>query len=117
MDHGLIFEQYFWVVYAASFLASIVSAAVGFIGGTMLLTVMAQFLQMEALIPLHGIIQLSSNGVRSLLLRQYIAWDIARPAMIGSFFDWLPEKLFKTIVTTLIIILAIRLVYVGWMSL
>ena len=80
----LMFENYFWIIYIAAFFTSIVSAAMGFVGGTMLLAIMAQFFKLELLIPLHGIIQLSSNGVRAWFLRKYINWQIGREAIIGS---------------------------------
>lgn len=56
----------------------------GFIGGTILLAVMAQFLKLELLIPLHGVIQFSGNGVRAWILRKHINWQIGREAIIGS---------------------------------
>ena len=64
MLESFIFESYFWIIYCAAFATSIVSAVSGFMGGTMLLAVMAQFLKLETLIPLHAIIQLGSTMSR-----------------------------------------------------
>ena len=50
----------------------------------MLLAIMAQFLKMEALIPLHALIQLSSNVTRTWILRKYIDWIISRESLIGA---------------------------------
>lgn len=80
----LIFENYFYLIYLASFLAAVISAAIGFIGGTVLLVLMAQFLRMEVLIPLHAITQLSSNLTRASILRKHINWKIGRESIIGA---------------------------------
>lgn len=50
----------------------------------MLLVVMAQFLKMDTLIPLHGILQLFSNGSRAWLLRASIEWKIGKDAIFGA---------------------------------
>ena len=80
----IIFENYFWILYATAFFAAIISATIGFVGGTMMLVTMAQFLKMEVLIPIHALIQLSSNATRSWVLRKYINWVISREAIIGA---------------------------------
>ncbi len=79
-----LFEPYFFAIYAAAFLTAIVSASLGFIGGTLLLAFMAQFLKMDALIPIHGIIQLSSNVTRAYVLRNHINWLITKETLIGT---------------------------------
>ena len=84
MLESFIFESYFWIIYCAAFATSIVSAVSGFMGGTMLLAVMAQFLKLETLIPLHAIIQLGSNMSRGWFLRPFIHWQITRDAVIGT---------------------------------
>ena len=80
----LIFENYFWVIYLASALSSIISAAVGFVGGTVLFITMAQFLKLDILIPLHGIIQFTSNFSRAWFLRKHINWQISRDSIFGA---------------------------------
>lgn len=52
---------------AASFLTSLVAAAVGIGGGLGLLSVMPSFMPVAAVVPLHGVTQLVSNGSRFLL--------------------------------------------------
>jgi uncharacterized membrane protein YfcA len=74
---NLLFENYFYIIWISAFFTAIVSAVVGMIGGTMLLAVMAQYLKMEVLIPLHGLVQLTSNFSRAWFLRQNIEYKIS----------------------------------------
>jgi uncharacterized membrane protein YfcA len=53
---------------------------VGMAGGTVLLSVMLLFLDPLIAIPLHGAIQLVSNGARTLIQREHVRWSI-----IGSY--------------------------------
>ncbi len=106
------FENYFYIIYAASFFSAIISASIGFIGGTVMLVVMAQFLRMEVLIPLHGMIQFISNSSRAYKLRQNINWKIGKESIIGAligavvgyfYLTPLPEKWFNLIIGLFII--------------
>lgn len=70
-------------------LTSIISAVIGMAGGIVLLSFMTFFLTLEIIIPVHGIVQLASNGSRALYLLQnvhrgIIAW-FALGAPIGAF--------------------------------
>ena len=104
----------------AALLTSMLSAIVGMAGGITLLAVMLLFLEPLVAIPLHGVIQLVSNGSRSWIQRDHversIVWHYALPllpmgilglavaeslppaatrAMIGVFVllaTWLPVK-------------------------
>ena len=76
-------ESYYYVIWAAAFATAIVSAVVGMLGGTLLISVMAQFLKMEVLIPLHGLVQLSSNFSRAWILRSYIHRQITIECVVG----------------------------------
>lgn len=53
-------------------LTSGVSAAVGIGGGTLLIMVMAQVMPATALIPVHGMVQLGSNGGRAVMTWRHI---------------------------------------------
>lgn len=75
--------DYYYVIWSTAFVTAIVSAVVGMIGGTLLLATMAQFLRMEVLIPVHGIIQLSSNTTRAWFLRSAIDWKITAENIVG----------------------------------
>jgi uncharacterized protein len=60
---------------------SFFTACFGIGGGVMLLGVMAQVLPPQLIIPLHGVVQLGSNGGRAALGWRYIEWRL-----IAAFF-------------------------------
>lgn len=64
------------VLAAAAFLTSILSAIVGMAGGITLLSVMLLNLEPLVAIPLHGAVQLVSNGSRAWIQRSHVAWPI-----------------------------------------
>ncbi len=57
-----------------SFLGSLLTAALGVGGGAFLITVMAGIVPPLVLIPLHGMVQLGSNGSRAWLARRHTQW-------------------------------------------
>ena len=67
-----------------SFITSTLTAAVGIGGGLLLLTVMVSFLPPIIVLPVHGVIQLGSNGGRMAVMRQHIDWRIWGFFAIGS---------------------------------
>jgi uncharacterized membrane protein YfcA len=58
-----------WVV---AFVTAVLSAIVGMAGGITLLAIMLLFLPPLLAIPLHGVIQLASNGSRAWIQRQHV---------------------------------------------
>ena len=60
------------LLLASSFLGSFITAALGVGGGAFLIAVMADIVPPLALIPLHGIVQMGSNGSRAILTRKHI---------------------------------------------
>lgn len=75
----------FWVLMVFSFIASLITVAMGIGGGGLLLAVMASLVPPAALIPVHGVVQLGSNGGRAILLWRNIAWAAVIPGfLIGS---------------------------------
>lgn len=69
----------FWALVATSFTGSLITVAMGIGGGALLLAVMATLVPPAALIPVHGVVQLGSNGGRAVML-----WRaISRPALPG----------------------------------
>ena len=60
------------ILLVSSFLGSFITASLGVGGGAFLITVMADIVPPVALIPLHGIVQMGSNGSRAILTRQHI---------------------------------------------
>lgn len=76
-------------------LTSVISGLVGMAGGIVLLSLMTFFVPWNVLIPVHGIVQLISNGSRCLMLRKKINYKVFIPFILG-----LP---FGVIVATLIV--------------
>ncbi|NKX44531.1 sulfite exporter TauE/SafE family protein [Roseicyclus persicicus] len=75
----------FWVLMATSFIASLITVALGIGGGGLLLAVMATLVPPAALIPVHGVVQLGSNGGRAAMLFRQISWAAVIPGfLIGS---------------------------------
>lgn len=68
------------ILLASSFLGSFITASLGVGGGAFLIVVMTDFVPALALIPLHGVVQLGSNGSRAVLTRKYL-----QPKMVGFF--------------------------------
>ncbi len=61
---------------ATSFVASLLTAAMGLGGGLLMLAVMAGGLPAAALIPVHGVVQLGSNVGRAVLFRHHARRNI-----------------------------------------
>ncbi|AYA66070.1 sulfite exporter TauE/SafE family protein [Alteromonas sp. RKMC-009] len=59
-------------------LTSMITASFGVGGGVMLLATMATVVPVAALIPVHGLVQLGSNGSRSWLTRSHIDWAMVK---------------------------------------
>jgi len=65
----------YWLMLAGvTVITSIVSGIMGMAGGMLLLAVMLLRLEPSLAIPLHGIVQLVSNGSRALFLRRHVRW-------------------------------------------
>ncbi len=55
---------------------AMLSAIVGMAGGITLLAVMLLFMPPLVVIPLHGAVQLVSNGSRTFIQRRHLRWDV-----------------------------------------
>ena len=67
------------VIYLiAGLISALVSGMTGLAGGVLLLSVLTVSLPLEAVVPLHALIQVIANLSRVLLLRQHIEWRIWR---------------------------------------
>ena len=64
------------ILAVAALLTSALSAIVGMAGGITLLAVMLLFLPPLVVIPLHGVVQLVSNGSRTWIQREHVEWKI-----------------------------------------
>ena len=75
------------VLILATFATAAFSAVVGMGGGITLLAVMAALMPASTVVPLHGLVQLTSNGTRTFLFLKYVHWGIFAyyivPAAIG----------------------------------
>ena len=74
----------FWALCGISFVGSLIAAALGLGGGLLVLATMTLFLSPTVLIPIHGIVQIGSNGFRAVLLRREILYRIAPAFIIGT---------------------------------
>jgi uncharacterized membrane protein YfcA len=62
----------------AVYFTAVVSAVVGMAGGLTLLVIMLQWLDPLVALPLHGVVQLVSNGSRVGLQREHVEWRFVR---------------------------------------
>jgi uncharacterized membrane protein YfcA len=92
------------VLVAASVLTSFLTASLGAGGGVMLLAIMAQLVPVAAIIPLHGVVQLGSNGGRAAM-----AWPHVDRRTLAAF---LPGALVGALLGSLVLVrLPDRLLY------
>lgn len=66
-----------------AFLTAAMTAALGIGGGVLLLAVMATVLPVEAIIPVHGLVQLGSNGHRAWMTRSHLDKQLFRYFALG----------------------------------
>ena len=69
-------ESAFVVLTLATGLTAALSAVVGMAGGITLLSVMLLYLDPLVVIPIHGVVQLASNGSRTWVQREHMHWNI-----------------------------------------
>ncbi|WP_394222382.1 sulfite exporter TauE/SafE family protein [Alteromonas gracilis] len=81
---GVLSDSAIIMLVTASFFTSLLTATLGIGGGVLLLALMAGLLPVEALIPVHGLVQLGSNGNRALMTAKYIDWTMLRWFSIGA---------------------------------
>lgn len=63
---------------------SFMTAAMGIGGGVLLLAILASTLPPAALIPVHGLVQLGSNGNRAWMTRAHIDWSMVKFFGLGA---------------------------------
>jgi len=75
------------ILAVATLATAALSAVVGMGGGVTLLAVMAALLPAPVVVPIHGVVQLTSNGTRTLLLLRHVHAGIFLtyivPALVG----------------------------------
>lgn len=68
-----------------TFLTSTIAAIVGLGGGMMLIAILPSFLPLNALIPVHGLTQMSSNLSRAFFGYKDIQYEVIPKFLLGSF--------------------------------
>ena len=74
------------LLIAASFATSFLTASVGIGGGATMIALMSYLVPPAALIPVHGAVQLGSNGGRTIVLRDYVDWTRIAAFSAGALF-------------------------------
>lgn len=67
-----------------SAITSFVTAAAGIGGGIMMVAVMAVLMPTHAVIPVHGVVQIGSNGGRTAIMLRNVQWQVMLPFCAGS---------------------------------
>ena len=73
------------ILALVTFLTSTITAVVGIGGGMMLIAIMPLFLPLNALIPVHGLTQISSNLSRAVFGYKDVQYEVIPKFLIGSF--------------------------------
>jgi len=68
-----------------SFVGSFIAAALGLGGGLLVLATMTLVLPPTVLIPIHGVVQIGSNGFRAILMRREVLYRLAPAFILGTF--------------------------------
>jgi uncharacterized protein len=68
-----------------TFLTSTIAAIVGVGGGMMLIAILPSFLPLNALIPIHGLTQISSNLSRAVFGYKDVQFEVIPKFLLGSF--------------------------------
>jgi uncharacterized membrane protein YfcA len=98
---------------ALSFVTSLITATFSLGGGTLMVAVLALVFPPAIVVPLHGAIQLGSNGGRAVVQRAHIQWGfvkwIAAGAVLGTivggqFATLLPERLFTAVIAVFVLV-------------
>ncbi|MCT7551098.1 sulfite exporter TauE/SafE family protein [Aliarcobacter butzleri] len=67
-----------------TFLTSVIAGVVGIGGGMMLIAILPSFLPVNALIPVHGLTQVSSNLSRAIFGYKDVQYEVVPKFLIGS---------------------------------
>lgn len=95
-----------------SFFTSATTAALGLGGGAMLVAAMSLVMPAAIVVPVHGAVQLGSNGGRAILRRSHIQWQFAGWFVLGSAVGaliggriaiMLPDAVFKALIALFIL--------------
>jgi len=104
------------ILIAAAFASSSVTAMVGLGGGILLIAIMPLFLPPLAVVPVHGVVQLASNGSRAWFARREIDWTLLPSFVAGLLLGTVAgSQLVKTIPVELLPVpLALFILVMTW---
>ncbi|MEM8593814.1 MAG: sulfite exporter TauE/SafE family protein [Pseudomonadota bacterium] len=71
-------------LFAAAVFTAMISGVIGMGGGVALLAIMSIVMPLQMVIPIHGVLQLNSNVMRSVLLHNYIQKKVVFAFMLGT---------------------------------
>lgn len=74
------------ILIVSAFFTAGITTSFGLGGGVALLLIMAFYLPVSALIPLHGVVQMGANLSRATALRSHINWQIVLAFLAGGVF-------------------------------
>lgn len=83
LPETLSWTSFYSLILLSSF-TSMLTAAAGIGGGMLMLAALAQVLPVNAIIPIHGLVQLGSNTGRALVLLKHVRWDYFLWFALGS---------------------------------
>ena len=107
------------ILVVASFVSSAWTAVIGMGGGIFLISIMPGLLPAEAIIPIHGIIQFTSNITRAAFGLRDVVWKLIWPfaagALLGALIGYPVLGQFPTEILPLLLgIFIIFLVWAPW---
>lgn len=73
------------IILVAALLTATLSGVFGMAGGLVLMGVLALVLPVQAAFVTHGLLQLVANGLRAVLHRRFVRWDIVALHALASF--------------------------------
>jgi len=103
------------VLVTAAFGTAVISGTIGMAGGILLFVIMSVFFPPAVLIPVHGVVQLGSNSVRTLIFFRNIKASIAILFGVGAVIGvligsriliTLPEDIFQIVLGIFILVMA-----------
>ena len=97
------------LLVASSFFTALITATLGIGGGVMLLAVIASILPPLAIIPVHGLVQLSANSNRAWMTRPHINRPVLKHFLVGATLGALIASLLVVQLPTEIILLSVAL--------
>lgn len=95
---------------------SFISAAAGSGGGTLLIAVMALVMPVQAIIPVHGLVQVGSNTSRSLMMWRHIHWPTLLYFVPGALLGTIAAAYFLVVLPAAVLQLSIAffVLYLCW---